>query len=118
MTKKELEKRKAELLKAIDEAENDEKLTELRSEVEALQKEEITEEEEIDERSLLRKTVENLECRSLDTSKIKEIKKPEKEERKVDEKKEVLEQRGADLKAGKKIKVELEERSTVVPPFL
>lgn len=114
MTKKELEKRKAELLKAIDEAENDEKLTELRSEVEALQKEEITEEEEIDERSLLRKTVENLECRSLDTSKIKEIKKPEKEERKVDEKKEVLEQRGADLKAGKKIKVELEERSTVV----
>ena len=46
MTKKELEKRKAELLKAIDEAENDEKLTELRSEVEALQKEEITEEEE------------------------------------------------------------------------
>ncbi len=114
MTKKELEKRKAELLKAIDEAENDEKLTELRSEVEALQKEEITEEEEIDERSLLRKTVENLECRSLDTSKIKEIKKPEKEERKVDEKKEVLEQRGADLKAGKKIRVELEERSTVV----
>lgn len=114
MTKKELEKRKAELLKAIDEAENDEKLTELRSEVETLQKEEITEEEEIDERSLLRKTVENLECRSLDTSKIKEIKKPEKEERKVDEEKEVLEQRGADLKAGKKIKVELEERSTVV----
>lgn len=114
MTKKELEKRKAELLKAIDEAENDEKLTELRSEVEALQKEEITEEEEIDERSLLRKTVENLECRSLDTSKIKEIKKPEKEERKVDEEKEVLEQRGADLKAGKKIKVELEERSKVV----
>lgn len=114
MTKKELEKRKAELLKAIDEAENDEKLTQLRSEVEALQKEEITEEEEIDERSLLRKTVENLECRSLDTSKIKEIKKPEKEERKVDEEKEVLEQRGADLKAGKKIKVELEERSTVV----
>ena len=114
MTKKELEKRKAELLKAIDEAENDEKLTELRSEVEALQKEEITEEEEIDERSLLRKTVENLECRSLDTSKIKEIKKPEKEERKVDEEKEVLEQRGADLKAGKKIKVELEERTTVV----
>lgn len=114
MTKKELEKRKAELLKAIDEAENDEKLTELRSEVEALQKEEITEEEEIDERSLLRKTVENLECRSLDTSKIKEIKKPEKEERKVDEEKEVLEQRGADLKVGKKIKVELEERSTVV----
>lgn len=114
MTKKELEKRKAELLKAIDEAENDEKLTELRSEVEALQKEEITEEEEIDERSLLRKTVENLERRSLDTSKIKEIKKPEKEERKVDEEKEVLEQRGADLKAGKKIKVELEERSTVV----
>jgi HK97 family phage major capsid protein len=114
MTKKELEKRKAELLKAIDEAENDEKLTELRSEVEALQKEEITEDEEIDERSLLRKTVENLECRSLDTSKIKEIKKPEKEERKVDEKKEVLEQRGADLKAGKKIRVELEERSTVV----
>lgn len=114
MTKKELEKRKAELLKAIDEAENDEKLTELRSEVEALQKEEITEEEEIDERSLLRKTVENLECRSLDTSKIKEIKKPEKEERKVDEEKEVLEQRGADLKAGKKIKVELEERASVV----
>ena len=115
MTKKELEKRKAELLKEIDEAENDEKLTEIRSEIEALQKEEITEEEQIDERNLLRKTLENLEDRSLDISKIKEIKKTgEKEERKVDEEKEVLEQRGADLKAGKKIKVELEERSKVV----
>lgn len=113
MTKKELEKRKTELLKAIDEAENDEKLKELRSEIETLQKEEITE-DEIDERSLLRETVENLEGRSLDTSKIKEIKKPEKEERKVDQEKEALEQRGADLKAGKKIRVELEERATVV----
>lgn len=112
MTKKELEERKTELLKAIDEAENDEKLKELRSEIEALQKEEIT--EEIDERSLLRETVENLEGRSLDTSKIKEIKKPETEERKMDKEKEALEQRGADLKAGKKIKVELEERATVV----
>ena len=114
MTKKELEKRKAELLKEIDEAENNEKLAELRSEIEALQNEEITEEEEIDERSLLRKTVENLEGRSLDTSKMKEIRKPEKEERKVNEEREILEQRGADLKAGKKIKVELEERATVV----
>ena len=56
MTKKELEKRKTELLKAIDEAENDEKLKELRSEIETLQKEEITE-DEIDERSLLREKV-------------------------------------------------------------
>lgn len=115
MTKKELEKRKAELLKEIDEAENDEKLTEIRSEIEALQKEEITEEEQIDERNLLRKTLENLEDRSLDVSKIKEIKKTgEKEERKMDEEKKVLEQRGADLKNGKKIKVELEERASVV----
>lgn len=112
MTKKELEERKAELLKEIDEAENDEKLKELRSEIETLQAEEIT--EEVDERSLLRETIKNLEGRSLDTSKIKEIKKPETEERKMDEEKEMLEQRGADLKAGKKIKVELEERATIV----
>lgn len=112
MTKKELEERKAELLKEIDEAENDEKLKELRSEIETLKAEEIT--EEVDERSLLRETIKNLEGRSLDTSKIKEIKKPETEERKMDEEKEMLEQRGADLKAGKKIKVELEERATIV----
>lgn len=112
MTKKELEERKAELLKEIDEAENDEKLKELRSEIETLQAEEIT--EETDERSLLRETIKNLEGRSLDTSKIKEIKKPGTEERKMNEEKEMLEQRGANLKAGKKIKVELEERATIV----
>ena len=116
MTKKELEERKAKLLKEIDEAENDEKLKELRSEIEALQKEEIVEEkEEVDERSILRGAVERLEARSLDTTNIKEIQKPEKEERKMEDKElEVLEQRGADLKAGKKISVELEERSTLV----
>lgn len=117
MTKKELEERKANLLKAIDEAESDEKLEELRSEVDALQKEEITEEKEevVDERSLLRETVKNLEARSLDVSNVKEIKKPEQEEKRMEEKElEILEQRGADLKAGKKISVELEERATVV----
>jgi len=123
MTKQEMEKRKAELLTAIDEAKDETELKQLRSEVEALQKETIEEEkaeekteEKVDERSLLRETVENLEARSLDTANIKEIKKPEiKEEERMEEKEQnVLEQRGADLKAGKKIKVELEERATVV----
>lgn len=117
MTKKELEARKAELLKKIDEAENDEILQEIRSEINALQDEEITEEEEkkeVDERSLLKETINNLEARSLDTSNISKIEKPGKEKRRMDEEKEILEQRGADLKSGKKITVELEERSTLV----
>lgn len=111
MTKKEMEKRKSELMAKIDEA-KEEEMEELRNQIEALAKEEITEEKEaVDERSLLKETLNNLETRSL--KEVKVIEKPKEEERKVEEN-EILEQRGADLKAGKAIKVELEERSTVV----
>ena len=128
MTKQEMEKRKKELLEKIERA-SEEELVELRKEVEELQKEEITEEPETgdegnndsisaeEERNLLRNTIESLEQRSIDMRNAKEIKnnKQVKEERKMEEEEnKVLEQRGADLKAGKKIIVGAEERATTV----
>lgn len=122
MTKKELEKRKKDLLAKVDEA-NEEELKAIRSEVEKLQNEEITDEDdktkeitENEERNLLRNTIEDLEKRNLDLNKAKEIRTDEKskEERKMEEDLEILEQRGADLKAGKKIVVKAEERATTV----
>ena len=90
MTLKEIEERKAELLTKIAEAKNEEELKELRSEVEAINKEvpeqeekeqgEITPEEE---RSLIADTQE-LEKRSKEASNLTKIggKEMEKEERK------------------------------------
>lgn len=124
MSKEELEKRKKELLARIDKA-NEEELKEIRSEIEKLQNEEITDEEnsnnegnisETEERNLLRNAIGNLEQRNIDVKNLKEIRKDEnKEERKMEDKEmELLEQRGADLKAGKKIVVKAEERATKV----
>jgi HK97 family phage major capsid protein len=118
MTKEQLEQRKAELMAKIDEAKDDKELAELRNEIESLKNVEVVEEkveEKIDERSLLKDAVQNLETRSLQSATV--IQKPNeiKEERKLEEKeKSILEQRGADLKAGKKITVNLEKRAVTV----
>lgn len=116
MTRAEFEKRRKELIEKLNNA-KDEELEEIRKEIEELEKTEITEdkEPEVDERSLLKGAVDRLEARSANLAGAKEIEKPsDKEERKVEKEQEILEQRGADLKAGKKIKVALEERATVV----
>ena len=90
MTQKEIEEKKAELLTKISEAKSEEELTELREEVDAVnkevpeeenQKEEITKEEE---RDLIADTKE-LEKRSKDVTKLNKIggnEKMEEEERK------------------------------------
>ena len=91
MTLKEIEKRKAELLNKIAEAKTLEELTELRKEVEAINKEVLEQEEteekkdgEIrheEERSLIADTQE-IEQRNLDTKELKVI----KEEKEMEEK--------------------------------
>ena len=84
MTLKELEKKKQELRKRLQEAKPEE-LAEIRKEIENLQKVEI--EEELDERSLLKGAIDRLEKRNadLDLKGAREIEKPKKEERKVEE---------------------------------
>ena len=126
MTKQEFEQRKNELKEKLQNA-KDEELEEIRSAIEELEKAEIvdepeeneenteeTVEEKIDERSLLKGAVKNLEKRELSTAKI--IEKPIKEERKMEEK-ELIEQRAKDLKEGKTVKVafdNVEERAVTV----
>ncbi len=117
MTEKELQEKKKELLKRIEEAKSDEELAGLKKEIEALKDVEIEKKEEkTDERSLLKGAVERLEKRSVDFSNAKEIEKPIKEERKMEEK-EVIEQRAKDLKEGKAVRVAFdngEQRSVSV----
>ena len=94
MTLKEIEKRKAELLNKIAEAKNQEELEELRNEVEVINKEVPDQEEKVkekseeiskeEERSLIADT-EDLETRSVNTSKLTKLGgnvEMEKEERK------------------------------------
>ena len=115
-----LKEKKEELRKKINEAKDENELTELRKQVELLEDLEVEDkkEEKVDERSLLRGAIEDLEeeKRKLNLQDTKEIEKPKKEERKVDEK-ELIEQRAKDLKEGKAIKIALdngEQRSVTV----
>ena len=115
MTLKELENKKIELRKRLQDAKPEE-LAEIRKEIEDLQNVKI--EEELDERSLLKGAIDRLETRSSDFDLInaKEIEKPKMEERKVEEK-ELIEQRAKDLKEGKSIKIAFdseEQRSVTV----
>lgn len=118
MTLEELKKKKEELRQKIDNAKPEE-IEEIKKEVEALENVEVEEEkkkEETDERSLLKGAIDNLEKRNLNLSKAKEIEKPKREERKVDEK-ELIEQRAKDLKEGKTVKIAFdneEQRSVSV----
>lgn len=130
MTEKEMQEKKEELSKKVEEAKSDEELAELKKEIEALKDVEIEEKEEqkkdeenekqkeekVDERSLLKGAIESLQKRSINLSNAKEIEKPNKEERKVNEK-ELIEQRAKDLKEGKAIKIAFEneeQRSVTV----
>lgn len=116
MTLKELNEKKEELRKKLENAKPEE-LAEIRKEIEALKDVEIKEEkEELDERNLLKGAVEDLEKRNLKPSNTKVIEKPNKEERKVEEK-ELIEQRAKDLKEGKTVSIAFdngEQRSVTV----
>ena len=116
MTLKELNEKKAELRKKLENAKPEE-LEEIRKEIEALKDVEIEEEkEELDERSLLKGVIEDLEKRSIKPSNAQIIEKPKREERKVDEK-ELIEQRAKDLKEGKTVSIAFdngEQRSVTV----
>lgn len=117
MTLKELNEKKEELRKRLENAKPEE-LEEIRKEVEALKNVEVEEEEEtekIDERSLLKGAIESLEERNVNLLNAKVIEKPKKEERKMEEEKNILETaeyRSAFLKKlqGKKLS-EKEERA-------
>lgn len=117
MTLKELNQKKEELRKKLENAKPEE-LEEIRKEVEALKDVKVEEEktEEIDERSLLKGAIEGLEKRNINLSNAKEIEKPKMEERKVNEK-ELIEQRAKDLKEGKTVSIAFdnaEQRSVTV----
>ena len=116
MTLKELNERKEELRKKLENAKPEE-LAEIRKEIEALKDVEIEEEkEESDERNLLKGAIEDLEKRNIKPSSAKIIEKPSKEERKVEEK-ELIEQRAKDLKEGKTVSIAFdngEQRSVTV----
>ena len=117
-----LKEKKEELRKKINEAKDENELGELRKQVELLEDLEVeerkAENEEADERNLLKGAIENLEQekRNLDSKDAKEIEKPKKEERKVNEK-EIIEARAKDLKEGRAVKIafaDKEERSVTV----
>lgn len=113
MTRKELEEKKKELRKRLEKA-TEEELVEIRKEIEALKDVEIEEEKQIDERNLLKGAIEDLENRNANLSNANIIKKPVKEERKVEEKNifETEEYRSAFLKKLQGIKLnEKEERA-------
>lgn len=117
-----LKEKKEELRKKINEAKDENELAELRKQVELLEdlepEEKKEEKEEVDERSLLRGAIDDLEQekRNLNLQNAKEIEKPKKEGRKVNEK-ELIEQRAKELKEGKAIKIGIdngEQRSVAV----
>ena len=82
MKRKEFEQKKAELIKRFKNA-KDEELEEIRKEVEELEKIDIEEDDDVDERSLLNGAIERLEKRKVNLNEAKIIKKEEGEERKM-----------------------------------
>jgi len=129
MTRLEFEKRKNELKEKLQNA-KDEELEEIRSEIEELEKAEVTDdseedkkeesteevkEEPVDERSLLKGAVENLEKRDFSSAKV--IEKTNKEERKLEENEKLVEEKAKDLKEGKAVRMAFnneEKRSVTV----
>lgn len=121
MTLKELDEKKKELRQKVENA-NPEELEGLKEEIEALKDVEVEDEpqeektEEIDERSLLKGVIEDLEVRNIKPSNAKIIEKPVKEERKMEEK-ELIEERAKALKNGEAVKIAFdneEKRSVTV----
>ena len=91
MTLKELEEKKKELRQKVENAKPEE-MEELRKEIEALKDVKIEEEKTekvVDERNLLKGAIEDLEKRNLSNAKV--IEKPVKEERKMEEEKNIYE---------------------------
>lgn len=117
MTLKELNEKKEELRKKLENAKPEE-LAEIRKEIEELKNVEVEEEKtgEMDERNLLKGAIEDLEKRNIKPSDAKIIEKPNKEERKVEEEK-IIEERAKELKEGKAVKIAFdsaEQRSVAV----
>lgn len=117
MTLKELNEKKEELRKKLENAKPEE-LAEIRKEIEELKDVEVEEEktDEMDERSLLKGAIEDLEKRNIKPANAKIIEKTNKEERKVEEEK-IIEERAKDLKEGKAVKIAFdsaEQRSVSV----
>ena len=117
MTLKELNEKKEELRKKLENAKPEE-LAEIRKEIEELKDVEVEEEKtgEMDERNLLKGAIEDLEKRNIKPSNAKIIEKPNKEERKVEEEK-IIEERAKELKEGKAVKIAFdsaEQRSVAV----
>lgn len=117
MTLKELNEKKEELRKKLENAKPEE-LAEIRKEIEELKDVEVEEEKtrEMDERNLLKGAIEDLEKRNIKPSDAKIIEKPNKEERKVEEEK-IIEERAKELKEGKAVKIAFdsaEQRSVAV----
>lgn len=117
MTLKELNEKKEELRKKLENAKPEE-LAEIRKEIEELKDVEVEEEKtgEMDERNLLKGAIEDLEKRNIKPSNAKIIEKPNKEERKVEEEK-IIEERAKELKEGKAVKIAFdsaEQRSVSV----
>ena len=131
MTKQEFEKRKNELKEKLQNA-KDEELEEIRSAIEELEKAEVTDEPEedkkeesteeekeetVDERSLLKGAVKNLEKRDFGAAKVIEKPGKNKEEKRMEENEKLVEERANDLKAGKAVKIAFndeEKRSVTV----
>lgn len=103
-----LKEKKEELRKKIKEAKDENELAELRKQVEYLEGLEDEEKEEtgngVDERSLLKGAVDNLEQRKINMTGAKEIEKPKKEDRKVEQDK-LIEERANTLKNGESVKI-------------
>lgn len=116
MTLKELNEKKEELRKKLENAKPEE-LAEIRKEIEELKDVEVEEKTgEMDERNLLKGAIEDLEKRNIKPSNAKIIEKPNKEERKVEEEK-IIEERAKELKEGKAVKIAFdsaEQRSVSV----
>lgn len=117
MTLKELNEKKEELRKKLENAKPEE-LAEIRKEIEELKDVEVKEEKtgEMDEINLLKGAIEDLEKRNIKPSNAKIIEKPNKEERKVEEEK-IIEERAKELKEGKAVKIAFdsaEQRSVSV----
>lgn len=116
--RKEFEQKKVELRKRLESA-KDEELVEIRKEIEELEKAEIEEDETLEkvneeknERSLLRGTIERLEKRSAPIGDAKEIRKEnvdKEQEKRISEK-------AKELRAGRTIKLSsgIERRSVTV----
>lgn len=116
------EEKKKELLAKIENAKDMEELRSLQEELNSLKEEEKKAEEERakveEERALLRKDAEGIEVKEdvedRNLINANKIEKPGEEKRNMEEDKKLLEERGQDLKDGKQIKVDYEDRAVTV----